>query len=301
MIIRVERHDRNFTIIDNAAIRDPRLSMRARGILVTLLSLPPETPVNSKALETGREKRDAIQTAMRELAAAGYLRRVRHQDPTGRWRTENIISEAPEPDNPVSVQTNVFNGSGASTGTGSTEVGSSGSKIRTGDKEQKLGETPEGEHDPAAPVRPGWWEDQPIPGGWKPHTGRPWVVLPDQPGVWPSHRDLLAEALAHGLHVNLSDKWTKDARGRFNAALKQLREAEATPDQVRARCDRWRAQHPERSTWTPQAITGNWGLLGDRDSSVPREQQPCRWQRHEDDDERGPWCVVHRKWEVDHG
>lgn len=54
---------------------------------------------------------------------------------------------------------------------------------------------------------------------------------------------------------------TKTERGRYNAAHKELRDISASPDDVRVRCRMYRRLWPGISL-TPQALTGNWSLLG---------------------------------------
>lgn len=53
---------------------------------------------------------------------------------------------------------------------------------------------------------------------------------------------------------------TRDERGRVNAALKQLREIDATPDQVRQALRRYDREF-QGCTRSPQGVTGNWSLL----------------------------------------
>lgn len=61
----------------NPAIFAQNLSLRGVGVLTVLLMQPPGTPVTvARIQELGpREGREAIRTAMRELEAAGFLRR----------------------------------------------------------------------------------------------------------------------------------------------------------------------------------------------------------------------------------
>jgi hypothetical protein len=92
------RETTHFTVLANQVLRDPRLSYRATGILARLLSEPPDSVINSAALATerpGKEGRDALLAALRELERAGYLTRPRWQDGRGRWHTDWIVSSVP--------------------------------------------------------------------------------------------------------------------------------------------------------------------------------------------------------------
>lgn len=94
------RHERNYTVLPNTSIRDERLSLRATGLLAYLVSLPTGSPVGSLELsKRKKEGRDAIQTAFRELANAGYVRRWKEQQAeTGQWASVIEVSDSPEPD-----------------------------------------------------------------------------------------------------------------------------------------------------------------------------------------------------------
>lgn len=67
----------NFALIANGALRDKRLSFRARGLMAYLLSLPPNwrTTVRQLAIQT-TEGRDAVATAINELVEYGYVTRT---------------------------------------------------------------------------------------------------------------------------------------------------------------------------------------------------------------------------------
>ena len=104
----------NFTILSNAVVNDKRLSFRARGVLIYLLSKPADWRTRSESIATQSDKdgRDAVRSAMRELAELGYLVRERLQDPqTGRWSTTSTVYEepvepekdsfTPKPENPL--------------------------------------------------------------------------------------------------------------------------------------------------------------------------------------------------------
>lgn len=93
----------NFTVISNAVINDDRLSFRAKGLLIMLLSKPDDWHIRSEwiARHSPKEGRDAIRTAMRELAEVGYLVVEKFQDERGRWITIQTIYEEPRGETPV--------------------------------------------------------------------------------------------------------------------------------------------------------------------------------------------------------
>jgi hypothetical protein len=72
-------------------------------------------------------------------------------------------------------------------------------------------------------------------------------------------RDVLFETVADVCGYNLK-ALTKTARGRLNAAVKELRDIQADPDQIVRFAPRWKQTYPD-ATLTPQAITGNWAAL----------------------------------------
>lgn len=113
-IIRGRASKRGFTVLPNATLRDDGLSFRARGILAYLLSHEDGWETSSEEIaRQGREGRDAVRSALSELETAGYVDRVRIQDPTtGLWSTQVTVNETPRerppsveptPENPSSV------------------------------------------------------------------------------------------------------------------------------------------------------------------------------------------------------
>lgn len=92
MIIKIHRRDDPYARIDNRALSDKRLSYRARGILAYLLSKPNNWQIRSEdVIKNGKEGRDAVRNAFRELATCGYAQL--RNTATGR---EWAIYEAPE-------------------------------------------------------------------------------------------------------------------------------------------------------------------------------------------------------------
>ena len=95
MIRRAPRPESDFTQIRNEVLRDERLSYRARGILVAILSRPDNWRVSRDSLaRQGKEGRDAINTAINELVDAGYIQREKSQQADGTWATELVVYDS---------------------------------------------------------------------------------------------------------------------------------------------------------------------------------------------------------------
>jgi hypothetical protein len=65
----------NFTRVPNTLLRDSRLSFKARGILVMILSHGKWDATNEWIQSQGLEGREAIRSAVKELIQHGYCRR----------------------------------------------------------------------------------------------------------------------------------------------------------------------------------------------------------------------------------
>ncbi len=97
-IIRAPRPERQYTSLRNEVARDGRVSYRARGVLVRLLSNADGFPMTASDLaREAREGRGAILTALRELREAGYIRTTKKQDEHGRWSTQTFVYDTPQP------------------------------------------------------------------------------------------------------------------------------------------------------------------------------------------------------------
>lgn len=96
-IRRGPRRSDNFSIIYNDVINDVRLSFRARGVLIWLLSKPADWSARSQAIaDQSPDGRESVRTAMRELQRVGYLviEKVRCGK-TGQIRTVQTVYEVP--------------------------------------------------------------------------------------------------------------------------------------------------------------------------------------------------------------
>lgn len=96
MIIRSARPTENFTIISNDLINDTRLTWKARGILIFILSKPDGWRTHSAGLAAyGIDGIHAIRTGLQELERAGYIRRVKSRHPDGTITTSTIVFDRP--------------------------------------------------------------------------------------------------------------------------------------------------------------------------------------------------------------
>ena len=105
-VFRVERTS-DYTVMSNFHLRDKRLSLKAKGLLSQMLSLPENWDYTLSGLcYINRESKDAIRTAIRELEQAGYIRRRQTIDSGGKFSgNEYTIYERPQepmPGSPLS-------------------------------------------------------------------------------------------------------------------------------------------------------------------------------------------------------
>ena len=99
-VFRVERN-KGYTVMSNHHLRNRELTLKAKGLLSQMLSLPEDWDYTLAGLShINREKIDAIREAVRELERAGYIVRSRERDEKGRLRgAEYVIYEQPQPPN----------------------------------------------------------------------------------------------------------------------------------------------------------------------------------------------------------
>ena len=109
-VFRVEKN-RGYTVMSNHHLRNPDLTLKAKGLLSQMLSLPENWDYTLKGLSSiNKESIDAIRTAVWELEKAGYITRRQGRDDKGKMTAiEYTIFEQPQPpqlenpttDNPV--------------------------------------------------------------------------------------------------------------------------------------------------------------------------------------------------------
>lgn len=84
-MIRIKRRE-GFTVLPNELLRDKRLSLRAKGLICMMLSLPPnwKDSVSGLCSICGSGK-DAVRSSLREMENAGYLTREQTHDKGGKF------------------------------------------------------------------------------------------------------------------------------------------------------------------------------------------------------------------------
>lgn len=105
-VFRVERN-KGYTVMSNHHLRNKELSLKAKGLLSQMLSLPDDWDYTLAGLShINRESIDAIRTAVWELEKAGYIARRQGRDDKGKMTAiEYTIYEQPqtqpEAENPI--------------------------------------------------------------------------------------------------------------------------------------------------------------------------------------------------------
>lgn len=96
-VFHIERNE-GYTVMSNFHLRDKSLSLKSKGLLSQMLSLPEEWDYTLKGLSAiNRESVDAIRSAINELESAGYVVRKQKRDSSGKMASnEYFIYEKPD-------------------------------------------------------------------------------------------------------------------------------------------------------------------------------------------------------------
>lgn len=111
-IIKHDTHLRCYTVMNNACLQDPSMSLKAKGLYAYLMSLPEDWVLHQTELKRHfKDGRDSIRTAIYELIEKGYVTKVDTRNELGQivdctytvYETPNGIAEKPITENPTSV------------------------------------------------------------------------------------------------------------------------------------------------------------------------------------------------------
>ena len=91
----------NYTVMSNCHLKDKNMSLKAKGLLSLMLSLPDDWDYSVNGLVAiCKENKTAIQNTLRELEENGYLIRTKIKNEKGQFDYEYDVYETPYSDNP---------------------------------------------------------------------------------------------------------------------------------------------------------------------------------------------------------
>mgnify|MGYP003295020426 CR=1 FL=1 len=112
---------RDYTVMSNSHFREKQMSLKAKGLLSLMLSLPDEWDYSIAGLVMlSRDGKDSVMAALNEIEEFGYLKRTRTTDEKGQFsgydydiyecpQRENPYAENPNTDNPNTEKPNAEN------------------------------------------------------------------------------------------------------------------------------------------------------------------------------------------------
>jgi hypothetical protein len=221
--------DDPFTRIPNSAVNDQRLDLKARGLLLLMLSKPDGWTFRERHLATvAGVGRDQLRAAMQTLIDTGYVVRTRESDDGKPPVCVTRVYDVPQ------------------TRVGLPEVGF-----------------------------PDRGETRPLSNEGVLVTNE--KNLAAAPREAPTRKaDDLFETVAQVCGISL-DGITRTARGQLNKAVKELREVQATPEQIHHKAKAYRTQYPN-ATLTPTALTKHWSSFAQLER---KQQRPSVWDTYE--------------------
>ena len=102
-VFRVEK-SKDYTVMSNHHLRNSELSLRAKGLLSQILSLPDDWDYTIAGLAAiNKEGKDAVRAAVQELEKAGYIERRQTMGADGKFSSnEYVVHEYPVSASPLS-------------------------------------------------------------------------------------------------------------------------------------------------------------------------------------------------------
>ena len=95
MIVRVKK-DKDYAVMSNYHFKDRNLSLRAKGLLSLMLSLPNNWDYSINGLcSICNESRTTIRKALKELRDNHYLKMNENRDEKGKFIYDYIVYEIP--------------------------------------------------------------------------------------------------------------------------------------------------------------------------------------------------------------
>lgn len=95
-IIRVEKN-RDYTTINNTSVHDERLSWKAKGIHVFMLTRPDDWVFYNEELQKwAKDGRDSFLAGLKELQKFGYVKKIRERNEDGTFDYVTVVYEVPQ-------------------------------------------------------------------------------------------------------------------------------------------------------------------------------------------------------------
>jgi len=102
-IIKIHKKTR-FVVVDNKLARNRYLTLKAKGLMLYLLSLPADKQITLKELEKHIiEGKDSLRNAVIELIAEGYINKRTYRSEKGLFQTEYTVYEYPQETNQTGI------------------------------------------------------------------------------------------------------------------------------------------------------------------------------------------------------
>ena len=103
-IFRVEKNA-NYVVMSNHHLRNKEMSLKSKGLLSLILSLPPEWNYSLSGLcAICKESQTAMRSALKELETHKYLIRKRKKNELGQFEYEYIVHEIPYTENQYAAE-----------------------------------------------------------------------------------------------------------------------------------------------------------------------------------------------------
>lgn len=101
-VIRIDK-TRDYTVMSNHHFRNRNLSLKAKGVMSLMLSLPDDWDYTVAGLATlSKDGLDSVRSALKELEREGYLKMERERDAKGKLgRASYVLSEIPVVEKPI--------------------------------------------------------------------------------------------------------------------------------------------------------------------------------------------------------
>ena len=99
---------KDYTVMSNAHFREKNMSLKAKGLLSQMMSLPDDWDYSIMGLATlSKDGKDSVMSALNELEKFGYLKRTRITDENGRFAGYDYdIFEQPQAEKPYAENPN---------------------------------------------------------------------------------------------------------------------------------------------------------------------------------------------------